>query len=166
MLDLVLRRSLPLFVLCAAAIYFGLIRDRRWRVGHYSKRGRAAHYWICLGFAAAVTCAIVYPLGDEIACPQGGAAELAHTHSNGKGGVTIRCRSTEGRTTDGSLFALLFALFGVGAFAFTGASAVLRGFGPPAPPPPPPPSAMVEVPRDRRERRRERKRSQHHGRKS
>lgn len=164
--ELVLFRSLPLLVGCAAAVYLCLIRDRRWRVAHYSGRARAVHLAVCLALAAAAACALVYALEGELACPRGyGDPDLTPTRSGSKGAVKIVCRSEDGHVMDGSLFAPLFALIGVGALVFAGASAALRGFGPPAlPAPPPAPAPGVGVPTDKRDRRRERKRAEHRGR--
>jgi hypothetical protein len=164
-LDLILLRALPLLVGCAAAIYLCLIRDRRWRVAHYAPRGRSAHFWVCFLFAAAVAGTAVFALLDEIACPgDRGTADLMSARSGRKGAVRVICRAEDGRSTDGSFFAPIFALLGAGALAFAGASAVLRRFGPPAPPDPP--LATIAAPRDRREHRRERKQAEHRDRQS
>lgn len=157
MLELILRKSLPMFVGCAAAIYFCLIRDRRWRVAHYAERARTTHHLICLTAAAAAACFLVYLLRDAISCPPGYEdPELQHTRgTGGKGGIKIVCHD-DGHTKDGSLFAGLFALAGAGVLAFAGTSAVLRGLGPPAPAPPLP--RGTGTPTDKRDRRRRRKR--------
>jgi hypothetical protein len=162
LLELTFLRSLPLFVSCAAVVYLCLIRDRRWRVAHYTKPHRATHLWICVALGIAVACATVYPLADVIACPgDRGVAELAPTRPGGKSGIRVACRSEDDRVTDGSFFAPLFALLGVGVLVFAGASALLRSFGPPAPPVRPATTPALDVPQDRRERRRERKRDAH-----
>jgi hypothetical protein len=161
------QKTLPLFLGCAAAVYFGLIRDRGWRVEHFSSRARTAHHAICLTLAVVVACLLIDRFQDEILCPRGhGDPEWRATSAGGgKRGNKIVCHD-DGHTADGSFFAGLFAFVGSGALVFASISAVVRSFGPPAPPAPkpPPPPLGSGTPTDRRERRRSRKREQHRGR--
>jgi hypothetical protein len=150
----------------AAAVYVCLIWNRGWWVAHFSRRARAAYFAICLAVAGGAAGAFGFRFDDVIMCPVGAQApELRQTRSSGgKGAVTVVCHHEEGRVVDGSMFAGLFAVLGVGVLAFAGASGVWRMLGPPAPPAPPapplPPFASG-TPTDRRERRRERKRAAH-----
>jgi hypothetical protein len=157
-----LLKSLLLFVGFAAAIYLGLIRNRRWLVAHFSRRARTAHFAVCLAVAGAAAAATVHQLGDELLCPAGYAdPDLDRTRTtSGKTGLKIVCRSADGHIGNGSVAAGLFALLGVAVLAFAGASAIWRRFGPPAPPAP---MLAADAPTDKRERRRERKRAQRRG---
>ncbi len=156
-------KSLLLFAGFAAAVYLGLIRNRRWLAGHLPPRARAAHFAVCLAIAAGAAFAAVHLLQDQILCPAGYAdPDLEHARmSSGKGGIKIVCHAGDGHDTDGSVLAGLLALLGVAALVFAGASAVWRSFGPPAPAEPRPPAGGSDAPTDKRERRRERKRAQH-----
>jgi hypothetical protein len=159
-------KSLLLFVGCAAAVYLGLVRNRRWRVRHLARRARTAHFVVCLALAGGAAGVTALLLQDEILCPAGyGEPDVQQTRtSSGKGGFKVVCRSGDGHGLDGSLLAGLFALAGVAVIAFAGASAIWRRFGPPAPPEPAPSTLPLLAPTDRRDRRRERKRAQHRGR--
>jgi hypothetical protein len=170
-LELIVFKALPLF-LGAAVVWFGLIRDRSWRVSHFSSRARTAYYASCLTVAAVAACLVIERFQNEILCPSGyGDPEWQATSTgSGKRGNKIVCHAN-GRTADGSFFPGLFAFLGSGALVFLVTSAVLRRFGPPVPPE----SLVPRVPRDlrvppplgpgallsRRERRRRRKREQH-----
>lgn len=171
MLELIVFKALPLF-LGGAVVYFGLIRDRSWRVAHYSSRARTAYFASCLALATVAACLVIERFQNEILCPSGYEDPIwqATSAGGGKRGNKIVCHA-EGRTTDGSFFPGLFAFLGSGALVFLVTSAVLRRLGPPAPVMPPEP-LVPRVPREppplgpgallsRRERRQRRKREQH-----
>jgi hypothetical protein len=160
-----LLKSLLLFVVFVASVYFTLVRSRAWHVAHYSSFARREYFGVCLGLALVLASVTSYMLRDEIVCPAGSSYnDIIRTETQtGKGGIGIDCRTEAGDPTSGSVFAGLIAWLGIVVLVFAGSSAVWRRLGPPAPPEPAePPSETprLAAPTDRRDRRKQRKRDQ------
>jgi hypothetical protein len=125
-----------------------------------ARRGRGLML-ACLLAPAIGAVVVVFAARDHVLCPAGFADPAAATTrtSSGKGGMKIVCRSPDGESTSGSVFAGVAAWLGAWALLLGASTSLLRvaGVQAPVPPPPLPAPPPPGGPRDRIERRRARK---------